>query len=331
MKVADLLKSRRANWQALEKLCARLESSGGRKMAADTVARFAALYRSACADLALAEAYQLPADTVRYLHQLVGRAHNQLYRTRGFRWRSWAEELLFVLPRRLYRDNCLRLAFAVFWGLFILSMALAYFSPQFANDVLGKEFIDSLEQMYAQPIGQGSSHPHAFMAGYYVQHNAGIGLQCFAAGLLLGIGGLFATVSNAAILGAAFGYMATTSHSDNFFEFVTAHGPFELTAVVLAAGAGMRLGFSIVDTGGLSREASLRRAAREAVPAACLSITLFVLAAVIEGFVSPSALAYEAKAAVAAFSAGTLIFYFMVLGFHRPLTEDQLAAGSDDD
>ncbi|MFI4959819.1 MAG: stage II sporulation protein M, partial [Lysobacterales bacterium] len=149
-------------------------------------------------------------------------------------------------------------------------------------------------------------------------------LHCFAAGLLFGVGRLFVLISKAAKLAAAFGYMATLPQHDNFFQFVTAHGPFELTGVVLGAGAGMRLGFALIDTHGWSRGASLRLASREAVPAACFSVILFCLAAVIEAYISPSALPYAVKAAVAVFSSGILLFYFVMLGYPR---EGQHAVG----
>ena len=45
---------------------------------------------------------------------------------------------------------------------------------------------------------------------------------------------------------------------DHFFEFVTAHGPFELTAIALAAGAGLRLGVGLFATAGLTRLDSVR-------------------------------------------------------------------------
>lgn len=162
------------------------------------------------------------------------------------------------------------------------------------------------------------------MGGFYVFHNAGIGLQCFAAGLLLGVAGMFITVSNAVILGTVFGHMATVPQRDNFFNFVTAHGPFELTAIVLASAAGMRLGFSIVDTRGKTRSASLRQAGREALPTMCASIVLFALAAIIEGFVSPTELPYAMKAAVAVVSTVLLLAYVVVLGTRR---EVSLATG----
>jgi hypothetical protein len=90
------------------------------------------------------------------------------------------------------------------------------------------------------------------MAGFYINHNTGIGLRCFAFGLFFGIGGLFAVVFNAASLGTTFGHMARVPQSENFYEFVTAHSPFEFTAIVLSAAAGMRLGFSVVQTNGLT-------------------------------------------------------------------------------
>ena len=75
MKVADLIEQRQPLWQELEGLCAKL------KRDPQQIARFSELYRAACADLALAEAYQLPPKTVDYLHTLVARAHNQMYRS----------------------------------------------------------------------------------------------------------------------------------------------------------------------------------------------------------------------------------------------------------
>jgi uncharacterized membrane protein SpoIIM required for sporulation len=155
------------------------------------------------------------------------------------------------------------------------------------------------------------------MAGFYIFNNGRIGLQCFAFGLLLGIAGLYITVCNAAQIGAAFGFMAGSAQRDNFFHFVTAHGPFELTAVVLMAAAGMRLGFSLIDTQGFSRPAALRRAAEVAVPTMATGVLMFVLAAFIEGVISPSSLPYELKAAVAIVSCGMLMFYFVLLGYPR--------------
>jgi uncharacterized membrane protein SpoIIM required for sporulation len=315
MKVALLLERRREQWRDLEQLCQEMERRGARRMGGPAVSRFASLYRAACADLALADAYQLPPDTVEYLHQLVGRSHNQFYRSRPFRWRDWGRTMFVELPGRLLRDRALWLAFAIFWGIFGLSLFLAFTSRKYTQEALGEVAMGRFKEMYSQPAQDHGANAGPTMTGFYVMNNAGIGLRCFAAGLLLGVGGLFALVFNAVQLGAVFGYMLTVDERANFMEFVTAHGPFELTAVVFSAAAGMRLGFSLVATGGLSRAASLRRAAVEATPVIGAAVVLFCLAALIEGFVSPSAAPYAAKAAVAVLSTAMLLFYVVALGY----------------
>ena len=324
MKVAELLELRRQNWQELESLCVRLQGRRLRHVSAEERTRFAALYRAACADLALADAYHLPTNTVQYLHRLVGRAHNQLYRARKFDFSAWGQLLLRDVPQRIFHDRCVQLVFGLFWGMFILSALLANSQgiwPNYAEEMLTQEGLTQLETMYQNPIDGRDPQADYAMAGFYIQHNTGIGLECFAFGLFV-LPGLWITVKNAALLGAAFGYMARpeVTEGQNFFHFVTAHGPFELTAIALAAGAGLRLGLGWLAPGRLSRQASLVKTAKESMPLMGAAMGLFGGAALIEGFISPSALPYWFKATVAVLSSGLLMFYFVVLGFpRRPL------------
>src|SRR5262245_7963073 len=197
MKVAELLDSRRENWRELSQLCMQMEGSRKRTLGPTAITRFAALYRAACADLALSDAYQLPPNTVQYLHQLVGRAHNQLYRSRGFHFADWGREMLLRVPRRLLHDRALWLAFCLFYGTFLAAAFCAYVSPKFTEAAIGRDMTQGMEEMYAKPMARRDPNEASFMGGFYVFHNAGIGLQCFAAGLLLGVAGLFVTVSNA--------------------------------------------------------------------------------------------------------------------------------------
>ena len=321
MKVAELLELRRKNWAELERLCDRLAASRAKDLRAADVSRFAALYRAACADLALADAYQLPPNTVQYLHRLVGRAHNQLYRTRRFALATWSRVLLEDVPQRIFQDRCVQVAFCLFWGIFLLSAFLAYSKhtwPQYAEAVMTREAIEGLETSFQNPIDGRNSEASLMMAGFYIQHNTGIGLKCFAGGLAV-IPGIVVTAFNAAFLGASFGYMARPDvvQGENFFHFVTAHGPFELTAIVLSAGAGLRLGLSWLLPGHWSRLASLRRTAVQTMPLMGAAMAMFFLAALIEGFVSPSGMPYWFKATVAVVSSGMLSFYFIILGMPR--------------
>ncbi|TWU24359.1 hypothetical protein Pla52o_22860 [Novipirellula galeiformis] len=328
MNVASILDKRRVQWSELETLCDAMESRGRTDRAggaehrgAQGIARFASLYRSACADLALADAYQLPPNTVTYLHQLVARAHNQLYRAAPSEPSTWIDVLFYEAPRQIFADSCVRVATLLFFGLFTLAMYMGYDEqrfPGFATAVMGESQLESLESMYEDKL-EGSLDHYVSMAGFYINHNTGIGLTCFASGILI-IPCLFKLAYNAVVLGVAFGYMARpdVTGGENFFQFVTAHGPFELTAIALSAAAGLRLGVGWFHTGGLNRIDSLRASAIRAIPVMAAAAAMFVLAAFTEGFLSPSPLPFIFKAAWAVMSSGLITFYFVILGFPWP-------------
>lgn len=319
MKVADLIAARQPNWVELERLCEKMGSSA---MLPEDVHRFSTLYRAACADLALAEAYQLPPNTVVYLHRLVARAHNQLYRSRRYRWQHWIDVIFVNTPRRIFHDPCVHIATIIFWGLFAMSAFLAYQDsrwPGFCENVVGQETMDMMKTMHADSQdGYGSYAANSYAFGGYVWHNAGIGLSCFVS--MLGVlPGLVTLAFNATYLGAAFGYMFRPEVGDsgaNFQRFVTAHGPFELTAIVLSAGAGLRIGIGWIRTNGLARLDSLLKNARDALPIVMTAVILFCLAAIIEGFVSPEpSVPWSFKGIISLASSFCLLFYFVVLGF----------------
>ena len=295
-----------------------------RKAGAAEVVRLGELYRSACADLMLAEAYDLPRDTVAYLHDLVARSHNLVYRGRGFHIRRWAGEILATVPRRLRADPMLKIAAAVFYGFFLLFGLVGAARPELAERVastIGANF-DEVEHEYSAPIGSGERvRSDAYMAGFYVRNNAGIGLKAFAWGLALGLGTLYILFTNGMSIGLIFGHMMRTPQAGNFYTFVTAHGPFELTAIVFSGAAGLRLGYSLIDTRGRSRIDSLRAEAIRALPTMGAAVFLFLLAAFLEGFVSASSLPYAAKAGIAAASATILALYLALGGRGEAIEE----------
>ncbi|MHC5542417.1 stage II sporulation protein M, partial [Singulisphaera rosea] len=247
------------------------------------------------------------------------------YRTSGFRFEDLAVSLFGEAPRRLRSDPALRIAALVFYGGFLICALLAAGRPGFSQKILPEAYLDQMDEMYSHSFTdrgkageEGISRNDTLMAGFYIQHNTSIGLQCFAWGLALGLGSLYELFSNAMILGTVFGHMATSPNAGNFYTFVTAHAPFELTAIVLSGAAGLRLGFGLIDTQGQSRLGSLRREARNALPTVGASVVLFILAAFVEGYVSASPLPYSYKAGFAIFSTLLLLAYLTLGGRRRP-------------
>lgn len=322
MKVAELIEKRQSDWSELERLISEL-SQKVRKIDSIKLRRFGVLYRNACADLALVTAYQLPPDTTAYLHDLVARAHNQLYRSEAFQYRDWLFVLFVETPRKIFCDACVHISMLIFWGLFGLSAWLSYEQklwPEFASSVVGEEQLERIVEMYSNFGGDRGLGGDVAMSGFYVFNNAGIGLACFVS-MLFFLPGLVTLSFNAVYLGAVFGFMFRPENGDagaNFQNFVTAHGPFELTAIILSAGAGMRIGHKWLFTGGLRRADALRLGGREALPIVMCAVVLFVLAALVEAFVSPGNAAivpWWMKGMVAVGSSGLLMVYFILLGY----------------
>ena len=318
-KSADRLIERRQQWTRLEQILGQIEGRRLRGARPEVLMELSDLHRSACADLAMAEQYRLSPETVHYLHGLVGRTHNAIYRSRRFQYQYWANLLFDEAPKQIFQDRCVHVAAILFFGLFALSAMVAWNEDAFpgvAERILGAEQIEAMEGMYRDVEFDANPQQRLLMVGFYIQHNTGIGLSCFATGPLI-LPGLWTTAYNATVLGTVFGYMSrpATEGGDNLLHFVTAHGAFELTAIALAAAAGLRIGMGWLFTGGLTRLASLRVHAKRALPIMAASGVLFVLAAFTEGIISPSGIPYLWKALYGIGSSTLLMFYFVVLGY----------------
>ena len=316
MRVAKRLADREASWKELDQLLTRMEATRKRKRLPENIIRLGQLHRMACADLMLAESYELPGKTTAYLHSLAARAQNLLYPTRAAKFEEWGVALFSSVPKRLRSDWTVRVALLVFFGAFLLAGFAGAASTEFARSLAGDTMIDMSEFMYAQPIN-ALQRNDALMAGFYIQHNTSIGLKCYGFGVFPIVGPIYVLLTQALALGAVFGHMlgvAPDPAPRNFQTFVTAHAPFELTAIALAGAAGLRLGWGLIAPGALTRLAALKRSARESLAVAGVASIFFVIAAFIEGFISASDLPYFAKAGAAVFSTLVILTYILIPG-----------------
>lgn len=330
MNPTELLAKRRGNWDELSDLCGKVDKSSG-QLPPESLTRFASLYRSACADLALAEAYQLPPSVVQQLQQLVARAHSVLY----IRKMGPIENAIRDMPRAVATDPYVHTAFLIFWVLFIVFCLLVKNGTMggLAESVAGETMLVMTEESYSNGTMR-SAGQNVEMTGFYIWNNTGIGLQCFSLCVFV-LPGLAILSSNAVTLGTVFGYMLRPEcgvASDNFQTFVMSHGPFELSAIALSAGAGLRIGMSWIDTGGLTRRSSLLRGCRRAMPVILMAVLLFLGAALIEGMMSAldlGELTLYFKGFLAWITSTALMFYIVTIGIVKPKYDNQLVLDPD--
>lgn len=299
---------RGSDWEELDRLCQRAAGTGLRKLGASEVTKLPPLYRSACADLAAAEAARYSAPLVEYLRGLTAAAHGVLY---GPRAREDGGRLSFgrawtsAFPRAVRRHwKAMSLSTALFFVPFALGLFLVMREPTMAYRIVPEAMLRPLTEAYARGFDAGRDGGEStFMAGFYVYNNVGIALRCFATGVFGGLGSAFYLVQNGLSIGAILGYVASQGAGLHIFTFIVGHGSLELGAIVIAGGAGLSLGWSIVAPGEKTRLASLQATARDVVVIAFGAAVMLVFAALVEGFWSASAMPREVKLAV-----GTLLF-----------------------
>jgi uncharacterized membrane protein SpoIIM required for sporulation len=272
-------------WRALE---AALGRAGGRpeRLGAAGVLELGGLYRAAAADLALARRL-FPGDplTAR-LEALVMRARQVVYADVGVRrsglafarrgyWRLVAERRLALgVAAALLLGGA---AFAFVWG---------WLDPDAAAGLVPGAFIDGADPPRGDR-GLTTAQSASFSSEIFT-NNIRVTFLSFGAGLLFAVGGAFLLVYNGLILGAVLGVAAAHGNLGQLGRLVVAHGVLELSCIVVAGAAGLKMGWALVAPGPGTRRAALAAQARPAMAVVLGTAPWLVVAGLVEGYVSPA-------------------------------------------
>jgi uncharacterized membrane protein SpoIIM required for sporulation len=160
------------------------------------------------------------------------------------------------------------------------------------------------------------------MAAFYVYNNVGIAFRCFATGILFGLGSVFFLVYNGLLIGAVAGTVTSAGYGRNLFTFILGHGAFELTAIVISGAAGMVMGYALVDAGQRTRFASLRAKSGDLFRLIMGVALMLLVAALIEGYWSPSPIVAPVKWGVAG-ALYVLVFTYLLFAGRKSKPEGE--------
>ena len=177
----------------------------------------------------------------------------------------------------------------------ILGFAGALKSRGFAIQIMSESMVEQMGKSYSDPGHGREDGADSMMASFYVYNNVGIAFRCFATGILFGLGSVFFLVYNGLLIGAVVGAVTAAGHGRNLITFMAGHGAFELTAIVISGAAGMAMGYALVDTGQRTRWACLRAKSGDLFRMIMGAALMLLVAAMIEGFWSPSAILAPVK------------------------------------
>ncbi|GAA4741540.1 stage II sporulation protein M [Nocardioides endophyticus] len=314
-----------AEWRRLDELSRRRRLSGPESD--ELVER----YQQVATHLSVVRTSAPDATLVAYLSTLLARARNRATGARTGTWRGVQRFFVDRFPGALYRlrwwwvgtlaANVVVTGVMIAWLLGHPAVEQSLLSPAEVDQLVSHDFEDYYSEYAA-------SH---FAAQVWV-NNAWVAALCIALGVLglPVIWLLFQNVANLAIIGSI---MIRHDHGAHFFGLILPHGLLELTAVFVAGGTGLKLFWSWVEPGELTRTQSLAREGRTAGTIALGLIAVLLVSGIIEAFVTPSPLPTWARVSIGLIAEAVFFAYVFVLGrsaFGRGQTGDLDAALLED-
>lgn len=280
-------------------------------------------YRSLCRLLALARDRDFSLALVEHLHRLVQEGHDILYGTpAGFiqRMISYISGG-FAIDVRANKKFMLASSL-LFFGSYIAIIIAIRIWPDFIFIVLPYDMVFQMRDMYSDrpaELGQfaGAAGDNVMMFGFYVMNNVSIAFRCFASGLAAGVGTIIMLLQNGIMIGAVEADLSNAGLSRNFYSFVAGHSAFELGAIAIIGGAGLKLGAALVAPGRRSRGESLRHASREVIGIVAGCAVMLFAAALVEAFWSPLRFPLPVKLTVGVLFISSTLAYFFLAGRRR--------------
>ncbi|MEC9325220.1 MAG: stage II sporulation protein M [Actinomycetota bacterium] len=308
MDVDAFVMANRASWDRLEHLVKKR-----RRLSGAEVDELVELYQRVSTHLSIVRSSSSDAVLVGRLSGLVARARSVVTGAHAPLRQEFIRFWTVSFPVVAYRSWRWWLGSAV--GFFVVAIVIAAWianNPEVQAAIATPEEIDQL--VNNDFAAYYSENPAGSFALSVWVNNAWIAVQCIASAILLGIPIPWVLYNNALNLGLSAGLMFGAGTGDVFLGLITPHGLIELTAVFLAAGAGMRLGWSAISPGDRPRGQVLAEQGRAVIAVAVGLVAVLVVAGLVEAFVTPSPLPTFARIAIGVAVEAAFLGYVVYFG-----------------
>jgi uncharacterized membrane protein SpoIIM required for sporulation len=289
--MSRFINERKNNWQRLEDLLSILETSPLGGLSRAEVREFGELYRRAATDLAIARAETRDPKLVNYLNSLVIRAHGKIYRAdakgANLLWQFFTKDF-----PQTFRKNAryMLIAFGVFVFFAIFGFITTWLNTDFSHFVMlsGLEYEIKAGNQWWLSLNDANQ----IGSSQILTNNILVTFKVFAMGAFFGVGAFYDLAFEGARFGSVFAlcYKLNPPFGDALASFVVGHGVIELSTIYFCAGAGMMIGYALINPGDLTRAQALKKKGMEAARIVIGCACLLVIAGIIEGFLSPSSL-----------------------------------------
>lgn len=281
--------------------------------------RRASLFVEITNDLSYARTFYKHRSVRLYLNNIAQRVFRDIYKNRKITFQGVLEFWRVDLPMIMYRERrTLLISTLVFVLAFLIGVLSSIYDPNFAQSILGNEYIAMTEENIAKedPMAVYKKMNQLDMTLAITLNNIMVAFRTFVLGVFAAVGTLGILIYNGIMVGV-FQYFFI--ERDLFWEsFLTIwqHGTIEISSIIIAGCAGMTMGKGLLYPGTLTRLQSFQRSALRGLKIMVGIIPLFVLAGFIEGFITrltelPDIIRLLVILASAAFILGYFVIYPM--------------------
>lgn len=310
MDLRQFIQNYRNEWQRLEQFINQLQKSK-RNLESNTIKEFHQSYLKVSQSLSYSQTYFPEEDVTYYLNELVAKAHNLLYRdkisSRTQLKHFFSQTFIKLL---LEQRNAVYVAFFLFLFGGVAGYVSVLIDPLHIHTILPAEIAQNVnpERIGASEGVTGSS----FISASIMTNNIQVAFLAFAGGITFGLLTVYVLIYNGILVGALAGLFFSAGNSYEFWAFIVPHGIIELTAIFIAGGAGLLMGYKLFVPGPYRRTYQLKVQAKRSVQLLIGTIPLFIIAGIIEGYVTPSSLSLEMKYLFAFITLIGLILYIII-------------------
>ena len=312
MDIDRFISAHRQDWA---RLAALLDKAGRRptRLSADELDELASRYARTATHLSIARTQFADRALTAELSALVARGSALLYGSPGGSWAALARFVTATLPAAIWHTRRFHLAATL---LFFLPAVVAALWIGYSPAALEATAPAAAREAYVTEDFEAyySSDPSAQFATEVTVNNIQVSILAFAGGGLAGLLTVFVLLLNGFNVGVALGFFIAAGEQAKFWGLITPHGLLEITAVLLAGGAGLRLGWTLIDPGDRRRTSALREEGRRAIVILAGLTIVFLIAGLIEGFVTGSTLPTTARVGIGVVAEVVFLAYVVVWG-----------------
>ena len=279
------------------------------------------LYMDITDDLSYAQTFYKRRTVRVYLNQLAQMIYTGVHKQKGQSLSKLFTVWKISLPLEIYRSRkTLLFSLVAFLIYCLIGVITTHFNPDFPRIVMGDEYVNmTIENIQnGNPLAVYEAEDQTAMFLMITTNNMKVAFLTFFAGFFFTVGTHILLFSNGVMLGAFQYFFHLKGLLITSFLGIWIHGAFEISAIVLAGGAGITAGNGWLFPGSYTRLESLQLSVKRGLKIMMSLVPFIIAAGFLESYVTHNyqSLPDWSKWTLILFSFALILFVYVFYPFY---------------